>query len=427
MGQGVDSVALNRLHAQLPVLFAPCPVLSESTTAAPMAVQSEPFFPLTMPLPAGLSGPLYVSIHGENRYCFYRVDASAAARPVVPTSTHYGAPAQLRDALPRHLPVGVFIDERGLGYAESLNTGEWYVVGAHDVVTMHFQALLAVAAQGLYRYDTAATPQWRQRSAVFHTVGNDPSHSEPIPLPVAHRLWGEWLTWAGTEPDGVLDVSPLLAGTPVAYDPLMRSAEAIYDKSLDQVKVASALLQRIEDGQYHIVRSIIRHEWTHQQLLDQGARSPIGDIVRSGIALLSDLVCPEWNGCAGANFLPYHRQEIIRGLLRQNSLSDTPVDVPSEGIAYTMQLAEAELLPEEPRTTIETLYVPLLERVLGLMHEGHVPAVVFRLSRDYFSQGLTTMLDQLGLAGEMDRFTAAYDEHLACAEGDRAACARVRP
>ncbi len=425
MGTDNDNSGVGRLQEWLSPVFSLCPELPESTETAPIAIQSKPVFPITTVFPATSSEPVYVTVHGPDRYCFYRAEMpSALPHPLFTGTPRYGAPSRIHDALPRHLPVGVFIDAQGIGYAESRDH-VWRVVGTGQVIKTHFQALFDVAAQAFQQYAS------RDRTTVLHhSIENSintktPENLPPIPLPTAHRLWGEFLDWAFTESTGASNLPPLLAGNTAVYDPALRSAEAIYDASHDTLIVGSSTLYRIDRAEYEISHSIGRHELTHQQLDDHTLHSPLGDIIHAGIALLSTLVCPGWSGCAGEDFLRHEQQRVLRGLLRQNALAPAPIDVPAEAIAYTVQLAEAELFPTAERETIETLYMPLREKVLSLMHTGHIPASVFRLSREYFYEGLKTMLTQFNFDGDVARFAAAYDEHLACAEGDRAACARV--
>lgn len=98
-------------------------------------------------------------------------------------------------------------------------------------------------------------------------------------------------------------------------------------------------------------------------------------------------------------------------------------DIPEEGIAFSVQLEDAHWLPPDVRVPLEALYGALRDDVYSGMISGSLPPAVFRLSRDYVIDGLTTIISPNGeFPDRVKSHLKVYDRHLACADGDLSQC-----
>lgn len=406
--------------------FVPCEPLTEEiqlvakdlptntvATIEPQPMTETPLSDLPT-LVRGTGSARYLAIHGIDRYCVYPVhDTGSFTSSTVAATPVYGVHARMQGQQRSAFPMGVLIDPTGTTYAPAANGRDWYIVGSQEEAQHHLTAVREIAAYVYWHEQTKF-----RTSRTTNDFSLPMGQSQPLSEKGAMAAIDVFIGWLHAHPDGEHVVADQLQGRIdfSAGASIHRGAPLEYHVGRDRFMSYPPFIAMLGRGAFLAAQSRVRHELAHQTSHDRETIRPFRELMWSGIAVYGQTIaCRYLKACEGNSDLPV--LEKIR--LRDTLAGYDPIE---ETLAYTAEQVAAERRTPGMQAAMQQTADRQRRWMLMSIPRRGLPVEILRLGRAYYVDGLRTVLDPLADAAAIAHYTADYDAHLACAEGDLVQC-----
>lgn len=375
-------------------------------------IQESPQTPAPIPLAAvPITGPVYASIRGTDRFCVYPVTRVHGPELIDPRGPDYGRTSAFSGTQPAYFPVGVLIDTFGIAHGPTVPTRAWHMIGHRGALQAHLETVTTIA------HTLAAHGDAWERSAATAADAPPAAQTEPSAATATLR---ELLDWMQHDPAGLPNAATLLAGVSIAATthPAFAAGTIAMATTGDRIEVSPQFLHAVTRGRYALAASTLWHEWIHlrPESPADGWHEPVTTLVRAGVRVYGDLMlCPQHAVCGALGHLrPAVEHRLGRALFRD--AAGRARNAVEEAIAYAGQLAQAaQFEPTTQHMVIRHVKIAR-DRSLQQITTGHIPVGAYRLARAYYREHVRTVLQDLDALDQFVPLTRPFEKYLVATE-----------